>query len=449
MSLSSSAATDNSLKQPPKFVKMNVDCWENVFDLLSLRDILAMSETCKRMRQMAGFYFREYLPDIKCRFIANRGVFIGYPTSILRTDFSGYITKLMVYDYLEQFLFAEQYCSLKSLVLCSFDLNDTQIDYIKNVLENIENVDLKQCIIYGDLYETFLKYCPKLKRLRLHDVLFKPESILIRFFQRVYPTIEHLDLSTCQMYPRNNELKDFLERNKNLKHFGVSSNFLWTNRAVFIESNAKLDSFAIYTEVSDDTVEVPAAEFINLLKMLYERKFFKSFHFKIIETSSWWSDYQEIINEMSTLDALEVLVTNENVDLSRLINLKELWFLDYNHVTDMDILATKLTKLERLYFHKASTDDIRPFFQHSKRLKSVKVYEMNGGSLLEGGIALNLLALNADRETLQATRRVSICVEEAIYVATKNRKKNMNLDHVEIARWESDEWNVFDQTYSF
>lgn len=430
-------------------MKVNADCWERIFDLISLRDIFAMSETCKRLRQMAGYYFREYFPDIKCRWIANRGIFIGYPTSILRKDFSEYISKLMVYDYLEHFLYAEQYGSLKSLHLRSIELTDTQIDFIENVLESVENLDVKHCTIYGDFYEKFLKHCPKLKRLRLHNVVFEPENSSIHFFQRAYPTLQYLDYSTLQIYPRTNELTNFLEQNDGLKHFGVSDYFLWTNREAFIESNMALDSFAVYTAVqSDDKGEMSTVEFVNLLKELYGRGFFKSLTFKIIETDEN-INYQELIDEMAALDALEVLVTNENNDLSRLSNLKELWLMDYHYASNMEVLAMNLTKLERVYFHSASTTDIQPFFQHAKRLKSIKVYEMNGGSLLEDGAALNLFVLNLERKSLRISRRVSVCVDEEIYLATKNKKKNLNLAHVEIARWNSDEWHVFDHSHFF
>lgn len=445
---SSSTTNDDSLTQPAHFIKVNADCWERIFDLLSLREIFAMSETCKRMRQMAGYYFREYFPDIKCRWIANRGIFIGYPTGILRTDFAEYITKLMVYDYLEHFLYAEQYCALKTLHLRGIEMTDTQIDYIKNVLNNVENIDLKQCTIYGDFNEKFLKYCPKLKRLRLHDVFFDPEDGGKYFFQQKFDSLQYIDFSTLQIYSKNDELKKFFEQNTELKHFGVSNHFLWINQEMFIESNMKLESFAIYTAISDDVDEISTVEFVNLLKTLYERGFFKSFHFKIIETDGN-VDYQELINELATLDAFEVLVTNENNDLTRLTNLKEIWLLDYHHTTDKDLLAINLPKLERLHFYRANTDDILPFFRHSKRLKTVKVYEMIGGSLLEHGTALNLYALNLERERLRATRRVSICVEENIYLGTKNKKKNLNLAQVEIARWDSDEWHAFDQSYFY
>lgn len=447
---STSSAASNSLSQPPYLLKVNADCWERIFDLLSLRDIFAMGETCKHMRQMSGYYFREYFPEIKCRWIANRGIFIGYPASIRRTDFSEYMTKLIVVDYLEHFLHAEQYCALKTLNLHSIELTDTQIDFMKNVVENIENVGLKRCAIYGDFYEKFLQYCPKLKRLWLHDVLFETENTgIIQFFQRTYPTLQYLDFATLQLYPSNSELTNFLNRNKNLKHFGVSNQFLWTNRGAFMESDINLDSIAINAAVHDGIEEAPAVEYVNLLKTLYERGFFKSLTYKIIETDES-IDYQELIDEMATLDALEILITNENIDLTRLTNLKELWLVDYDHRTDLELLAKNLTKLERIYFDKATTEDIQPFFQHSKRLTSVKVYEMRGGSLLEDGVALNLYALNLERErTMRGSRKVTVCTEERIYLATKHKKKNLNLAHVEVARWDSDEWHVFDQCHFF
>lgn len=444
----SNATNDNSVGQPEYLIKVNADCWERIFDLLSLRDIFAMSETCKRMRKMAGYYFREYVPEILCRWIANNGVFIGYPTSIRRTDFSEYISKLMVYDYLEHFLYAKEYCALKSLHLRSIELTDTQIDFVKNLLKNIENIDLKRCTIYGDIYEKFLKYCSKLKRLRLHDILFEPEDTANSFFQRTYSTLEYLDFSTLQFYPRNTELTNFLNRNTGLKHFGVSNLFLWTNRAAFIQSNIELDTFSIYTELHHDSEEFSASEFVNLLKTLYERGFFKSLTFKMIETDEL-TNYQELIDELATLDAFEVLITLETTDLSRLIHLKELWLTGYFYATNLELLARNLTKLERIHFQNASTDDIRPFFQHCKRLKAVKVYEMRGGSLLEDGAALNLDALNRDREILGISRKVKICTEERIYLATKNQIKNLGSDRVDIARWDSDEWHTFDPCYFF
>lgn len=448
----STASHVNSLEQPAHFIKVNADCWEYIFDLLSLRDILAMSETCKRMRQMAGYYFREYFPGITCRWIASRGIFIGYPTSILRPDFAEYIIKLIVYDYLEHFLRPKQYYSLKSLHLRSIELTDTQIDYIKSVLGNVECLEIKQCTIYGNLFEKLLQYCLKLKCLRLHNILYEPEDAEKHFFRQTYSTLQYLDYSTLQIYSRSNELSDFFEQNPHLKHFGVSDLFVWANRDLFVESNLKLDSFAIYTAISmtsdDDVAAVPTVAFVDLLKTLHQRGFYKSLHFKIIETDGN-IDYQELLDELSTVDALEVLVTNEDNDLSRLTNLKELWLLGYHNATPMELLAMNLSKIERLYLQQANTDDILPFFQHSKKLRTVKVEEINGGGLLEGGNTLNLHALNLERERLNVNRRVAVCVKENIYLATRNRKKNRHLAYAEVVRWESEEWNVFDQMYAF
>lgn len=62
----------DAANQPLHFVKLNVDCWERIFDLLSLRDILAMNQTCQRMCTIGGYYFRENFRGISCEHIGEK-----------------------------------------------------------------------------------------------------------------------------------------------------------------------------------------------------------------------------------------------------------------------------------------------------------------------------------------------------------------------------------------
>lgn len=44
---------------------MDGDCWAKVFDLLRLREILSMSQTCRRMHRFGGHYYREHFNCMK------------------------------------------------------------------------------------------------------------------------------------------------------------------------------------------------------------------------------------------------------------------------------------------------------------------------------------------------------------------------------------------------
>lgn len=49
----------NKEKQLPDIFKLTVDCFEEVFDYLSLKDLAAIGQTCKRMQRIAGHCFQQ------------------------------------------------------------------------------------------------------------------------------------------------------------------------------------------------------------------------------------------------------------------------------------------------------------------------------------------------------------------------------------------------------
>lgn len=93
------------LNQPNlKFFKVNVDCWERVFDFMALCDIIAMSQTCQRMQQIAGYYFRKnfhgtpfYLNELYRKWILVHG------KSLERDDFLHFADTIDVRMKLERF----------------------------------------------------------------------------------------------------------------------------------------------------------------------------------------------------------------------------------------------------------------------------------------------------------------------------------------------------------
>lgn len=185
---------------------------------------------------------------------------------------------------------------------------------------------------------------------------------------------------------------------------------------------------------------------VELLQELHDQGFYQTLHLTIIYADEE-CDYREFINEMAKLKTLEGLTINQDFDLSHLIHLKKLCIWGEYYATNMETLATNLIHLEKLFIYKATTDDILPFFRHSKRLNTVKVFKIYGPLLKDG--ALNLYAMNVERNKLQTARKVFVCVDETIYLASKKKRMNLNLSRVEIARGESDELGDFDRCYSF
>lgn len=43
----------------PRIFKLNIDCFDEIFDYLSTEDLLGIGQTCKTMQQVVGEYFKK------------------------------------------------------------------------------------------------------------------------------------------------------------------------------------------------------------------------------------------------------------------------------------------------------------------------------------------------------------------------------------------------------
>lgn len=83
--------------QPPKIFKLNVDCFEEIFNYLAIHDIFAMGETCTRMQNVAGYYFQQNFPDAVGRPVTKRNsdhIYLQGNMDIPRDGFISDVTTL-------------------------------------------------------------------------------------------------------------------------------------------------------------------------------------------------------------------------------------------------------------------------------------------------------------------------------------------------------------------
>ncbi len=434
-----------------QFQKPNFECWQKIFDYLALRDIVTMSKTCARMRQICGYYLRENFPEVTCLFTSYLPeIFCGPPTTIKNNDLSEFMKKAMILGNPEQILNAITNGSLKTLVLRQVEMNDEQINRIKDILKFVEILDLRGCKIFDDFHEKCLDRCPKLKQLIFDQNYFKGDA-LSRFFQQSYTVLESLTyIHNTDIDPVNNGLWPFLKGNSNIKHLAIDMTQIWEYRKTLVNSKIHLDCLEVYPSfdwyVFSPTVT--AAMFVNLLKSLRECEFYRELQFCIMYTEDE-DKSQGLINELATLNDLKVMRINQDIDLSGLVHLTELCI--WGNVINIESMAKNLNNLESIFFLYATIDDISPFFRHSKRLKTVKVCSFHGaGSVLWPGgpisdFALNLFALNEQRKLLGSKTRVTVCVQESIYLRTKMAKNNFIFDFVRITRGDSKSLGSFDR----
>lgn len=419
----------------PPYLKLIADCWEQIFDYLSMQDIIAMGQTCRRMDEFAGDYMREYFPNLRFDLI-ERDVGVLHPYYFhLKTDFCQYISKLYIgqRSTLDFFLDDKIFSSLKTLIFKSFQFNETRFEYMQNVLKNVEHIHIENCILSGKNFKQLAIYCPHLKDLRITGCDIT-DNALKSLFSQHFPTLEHLQYQTriWNFDTRIKELKTFLEKHTKLTHFECSVPVLWANRDLLRETNVQLDRFTIDFYAWSD--RIPFDRLIDFLWALHERDFYKMLHFSFDHILD--IDFEFFDNAICTLPAMEILHINVDsiIDLSRLTSLKELRIC-HGHVamaTDLEFVAQQLKKLEKLTFKYATIDSILPFIRNSKKLKSIKISYWRSYKMLD------VVVLNEERKKLDDIRHVTIYVEEEVYLGEKWKSQNLNLSHVKIARTVSD-----------
>lgn len=420
------------LNQPRHFVKVNVDCWERIFDYLSLRDILGMSQTCQRMRQIGGYYFRTNFHGISCDLNENlQPQFYGTdePIELERDDFLRFIDTASIHgelSHLRHYLNMNLLNSLTALRFWYIDLTEQEIGALENQqANNIERIELFVCTIHDNALQQLLEHCPKVECLRIERNIFMPPAASYSIFQQTYPELQQFQ------YSRGTEIDQiaiFMEQNPSIKWFNTDAVNLWTGGHSFLESKIQLDCLSV--ELYSDDIRAVAVEFENFLRTLYERGFYKKLHL-IVTWPLFMSDYQSFLNGLITFDPLEMLCTCQYSGIeNHMTQLKELHIREAVGEMNLETLAKNLKNLERLWIKGSNNRIILPFLEHSKSLKIAIVR-------LTDDKSLNLYEMNQERETLERSTKVLIGAPENIYLATKEISRNCNLRLIEITREES------------
>lgn len=469
-SVPASVADAPSQQQTSPIFRLTVDCCDEIFEYLSLKDLHAFGHTCKAMQKVAGEYFKlnystvESITrdDILCTVYDEKGD--RQDRSDLReTDvrietmgFKQIITSISnYYDYGSYLLYyisenINEFPLINHINILGFNFADERVDFFRNLLNKVEIIQIQNCTADGDFYDLFLKFCGNVRRLYIQDCdvgSYDSEDDDIEenlWLLRKYPTLEHIELRPDSIMEVRPELNEFFELNPNVRSFSTTADCIWANRNELLQSNAKLDilEVKIFTPAMYFNLDFGTEQIIemirNLFVQLFNRGFYKRLFLYVPKVD------QQACNLLTLLKGLEKLCIREYgqiFGLAQLTNLRELAILDGAKADDMEILANSYTNLQRFYISNASIDDIRPFICRSTNLTKVKVIPKDE-SHFNGGI-LPLIALNREREKLAGARKVTIYVPDNVFINSKwaTRDGDVNLKMIELKRAYSYEWN--------
>lgn len=421
--------TQNQINASP-ILKLNAICCDDLFDWLSSDDLHSLGQTCKRMKQLTGVYFRENFNSELCCW----NPFTGSPPYI----FAPFVRSIF-FSFLSQkkdFQYAGMYCdSPREIAFGGAKLDKSRIGYIKAKLDKIETIKLINPDMPSsfNLYDDLLKFCPNLKIL----VLSIKENIAKydKWLCHKFPKLEHFQFDYDGSASLSRIFEKFFQKNPHLHCFETEPRFLLDNSDAFINPNAiKLDVLFIQFELigreMDDFMDV-----YMLLKKLNDNG--QKYKLDV----SWWGRpiAQDQINRIGSLRGLEKLSVEFKKDLvfPKIISLEVIKISTHRSLENiyLERIAASFPNLYRVYLNSSLEYQMLPFLRLLPKLKEIRLsYNLNEPQF-EG---YNLRALNEERKKLSGACKVTIYVCEMYYLETKMAPKNLYTNHdlIELKRSE-------------
>lgn len=431
-SCSSNAVVDtsntnqSSLSPPqPQMFKLNVDCFEHLFEWLSLKELLEFRRTCQRMKKVVDYYIKLNYPHLLRFNIFNRRCFLDM---------------LNEHEHLNYFKWTKQ------LSIENVKLTGAAIESIKYVLNGLEELKLNGVHIDGDFYDVILKHCPLLRHLNVTtNNRHHPGTIIGTgndWLHRQYPMLEHfemhigIDHEEPSMEPPQytTELLAFFQQNQKIRIFSTDSGLIEKCQRLLLKSGLKFDRLDIYMDHRLHLV-------CNLANILYENKFYKHLHLYNNQNHLIRNE-EHHLSAFNELEKLHLYDLPEDRPMPVVESIKELsiGWIDYLPMgaqpmgnIQMNILkmvAENFTNLRRVDMQAVYMRDIWSFVCHAPKLQQIRVVMIVRNDKPTVG---DFIAMNEKRKKLVGARKVKILVDEQLFLEFKWANK-INFSLIELKR---------------
>lgn len=405
----------DSVEPPPKLFKLNHDCFESVFEWLSLKDLLVIRRTCKQLKNMFDLYVKLNYPQaVRVNIYTNRRL---AELSELKLDYFHWI---------------------KHLTISRLELTSTQIDGLKYILNQLETLELHLVKVDGEFHEALLKHCPLLKHLCITTCTL-PSTIIgtgNEWLNRQYPTLNHVEIAVNMPEEKSTacpELFKFLTLNRNVQHLAVDAEFFLDNRDNVLGSMIKLDRLQIIlNRNSRENFKDTVASVCSLTNDLLVENFFKRLHLNTCFDEKHISD----IAAFGNIEKLQLNSLAERFVMPVVETIKELSVGTLGHYgsEQLALTAANLTNLKQFEIKLAEIRDIKPFVCRAPKLERILVWRFYNCNELTVD---DLIALDDERSCLGFARKVTIFVEEKCYLKFKFEERTNKFEFIELKNIET------------
>lgn len=410
-----------------------VDCFEELFEFLPIPELLRLRQTCKRLKAVVDHYFKEYYTAVR---IGSGKIELDPANIDEYKKFNAIEVKMIKHVVIQTAKFRDE--ATTELL---------KIENVRQILSQIETIEFDKMDHYEEnFYDRFLQFCPNLKQISISEIDIDRNCGSewdFKWLTQHYPKLERIDLNVfeagCPMARYDvHEFKRFFELNMNLKVFTVDTR-------VVVESRSYLNDFStdqlnLKVETSQYLPEI--YRITDEAEYFYNRGCYKRLHiygFKL---------HQEAIDEILTLTALEKLYfgtgTVGKIQINHPhLNLKELAFGENVQFEDPETAAGNLPNVERIHFKRTEIQNILSFINHFGKVNKIRIDEVLPGTHFKNGV-IDVAALNAEREQRERTSKVTVYVDEKVFLATKWSKKPTECPLVHLKKHSAYEWEHVD-----
>lgn len=423
-----------------------IQCSDELFDWLSLKELAALNNTCKKLQELTSDYVQRKYP-MKCMKVgqvhSTKDVLYWSKDKSMQA-FTKNVRNLVVVPSTDclRYLDAVHSKNIVSLAFYDGQIMEEDAVYLASLMKNVEIVEVQYGSIGGELYENVLKYCGRMKQLVIKYGFDECENsgAINQWMHKTFPTLEHFHWSATPL-PENLEI--FFRQNPNIQSFN-SGVYTTMNVIEFLLRTAttiKQLHFELILELHEDESEGMAMLQSNL-NTLHERGQFKDlmleFMFRTHLLDKGWTKLAFLTGAYIDFPQQP----GSTKALSSLVHLK-LLVLGINTILSpakANTLSKKLRDLEEIYIQIDSLHAIVPFARHSAKLHKIYVYRMGHGRGFNTKKIKHhsIRSLNECRSNLMDARKLIIHLPDQAYVQIKCQTNDcLNQSLIEIKRSES------------
>ncbi|XP_055296108.1 uncharacterized protein LOC129565347 isoform X1 [Sitodiplosis mosellana] len=421
--IQNAVAISSNVQFSSPILKLDVDCFEDLFEWLSLADLRSLRRMCKRLKQVVDYFIKTHYPAVK----------MGYGRIELHED------KI---DQFQQ-LHLTSVEMIKEAKIYFNEITVKEIDVFKGILPQVERLKINTWQLSaneGNFYESILKWCSNLKYLSIDLIHYAIIGEDNEWLKQQCPTIEHVamddnDVGGPGMAGVFPDLKTFFELNPNIQTFSTTFHLLRINGNVFLGSNVKVDQLNVY---GDCFHEYGMNVICELLNQLHDQGFYQRLH---MEAS--YITLQEELDLIISVRGMEKLYldfcSSDKLTLAPKPEIKELGISYVGDYIALDAVAKSLMNVERVCIGQGKVEEIIPFLRYARKVKEIKVGRLDEGAHFENGV-IDLPALNKERKGLAGASKITIYVHEDVFLATKMALMKTDFSLVTLKRAEAVEW---------